>query len=423
MSIYKRGKTWWADFSVNGQRFRESLDTTDWREAQTRQKELIAKANAGRLAHSGERFARLAFGDAADRYLQGRRLELSAGSLKKERQLLVQPRRFFGAGQLLRISPEDLQAYREQRAESGAAPSYINMEMGTICRILKCAKRWHLVAADIKPLRERREIGRAMSHEEKLRLLSLAARRGEWQVLRCAVVLALNTTMRGCELKGLRWRDVNLIDRMLTVWRSKTDAGERVIPLNDHAMVAILELYKRAEAIGASDFAHYVFPACENDRIDPTRPQATWRTAWRKLTRAVECPTCGVLQNPAEKCCNEKCRTDIHEVRSPLAGLRFHDLRHHAITELAESEASEQTIMSIAGHVSPKMLKHYSHVRLNAKRKALDALSDRSSPESHGTNYDTNAVVPLKPGPQVVEENGRPVRARTADLYRVKVAL
>jgi integrase len=419
MAIYKRGKIWWTDFSVNGQRYRQSLDTTDWRAAQAREKELIGKANAVKLAPSSERFARLAFGDAADQYLQSRLLVLSVRSLKKERQLVVQARRFFGAVQVSRIFSEDLNAYREQRVQNGAAPSYINMEMGAICRILKCAKRWHLVAADIKPLRERRAIGRAMSHEEKLRLLSLVASRAEWQVLRCAVVLALNTTMRGCELKGLRWRDVNLLDRMLTVWRSKTDAGERVIPLNDHAIAATLELYKRADAIGASDFAHYVFPACKNDRIDPTRPQTTWRTAWRKLTRAVECPACGVLQNPAEKCCNEKCRTDIHEVKSSLAGLRFHDLRHHAITELAESEASEQTIMSIAGHVSPKMLKHYSHVRLNAKRKALDALSDGSSPESYGTNYDTNAVMPPKPSPQVVEENGRPVRARTADLYRV----
>jgi integrase len=31
--------------------------------------------------------------------------------------------------------------------------------------------------------------------------------------------------------------------------------------------------------------------------------------------------------------------------------------------------------MAIAGHVSPKMLPHYSHVRMQAKRKALDALS------------------------------------------------
>ena len=61
-------------------------------------------------------------------------------------------------------------------------------------------------------------------------------------------------------------------------------------------------------------------------------------------------------------------------MKSPTAGLRFHDLRHQAITELAESQASDQTIMSIAGHVSPRMLAHHSHVR-EAKRSALDALS------------------------------------------------
>jgi hypothetical protein len=75
--------------------------------------------------------------------------------------------------------------------------------------------------------------------------------------------------------------------------------------------------------------------------------------------------------------------------------------------------------MAIAGHVSPKMLAHYSHVRLDAKRQALDALSSKGSLWGYVTNHDTNAAVAPKPGPQVVEENGRPVRARTADLYRV----
>ena len=184
-------------------------------------------------------------------------------------------------------------------------------------------------------------------------------------------------------------------------------------------MAVFLELYKRAQAVGATELTHYVFPACENDRIDPARPQTTWRTAWRKLTRAVHCPACNQLQSPAKNCCNEKCATDIHELNSPLASLRFHDLRHHAITELAESQASDQTVMAIAGHVSPKMLAHYSHVRLDAKRRALDALSSGGTTGGYGTNHDTNALPPPKPGPQVIEGNGRPVRARTADLHRV----
>ena len=39
------------------------------------------------------------------------------------------------------------------------------------------------------------------------------------------------------------------------------------------------------------------------------------------------------------------------------------------------------TIESIAGHVSRKMLEHYSHIRLAAKRKALDALDERREQE------------------------------------------
>ena len=423
MALYKRGKTWHTDFTVNGQRYRQSLETTDWREAESKEKERIAQASAGKLAPVNQQFARLAFLEAADRYLEARRLELSARSLAKERQLLVKPRDFFGGLRLSRMSTEDLQAYREYRSKSGAGPAYINMEMGALGRMLKRAKRWHLVAADIRPLKERRRVGRALSSDEKASLLRIAESRPEWQVVRCAAVLALNTTMRGCELKGLRWRDVNLVDATLTINRSKTEAGERTIPLNREAMAAILELYKRAQALGATELGHYVFPACENERVDPTRAQQSWRTAWRKLTRVVQCPACGQLQNPADKCSNEECSVDVHELKSTLAGLRFHDLRHHAITELAETQASDQTIMSIAGHVSSKMLAHYSHVRLDAKRRALDALSSGQSASGYVTNHVTNGSSVPAAHMQVVEKYGRPVRARTADLHRVKVAL
>jgi integrase len=53
---------------------------------------------------------------------------------------------------------------------------------------------------------------------------------------------------------------------------------------------------------------------------------------------------------------------------------RWHDHRHTLITDLAESGAGEQTIMDIAGHVSRNMLKHYSHIRMEAKRDALESL-------------------------------------------------
>ncbi|MBV9745748.1 MAG: site-specific integrase [Acidobacteriia bacterium] len=54
--------------------------------------------------------------------------------------------------------------------------------------------------------------------------------------------------------------------------------------------------------------------------------------------------------------------------------LRFHDLRHQAITELAEAGASDATLMAVAGHMSRRMMEHYSHVRKAAKREALSKL-------------------------------------------------
>jgi integrase len=50
---------------------------------------------------------------------------------------------------------------------------------------------------------------------------------------------------------------------------------------------------------------------------------------------------------------------------------RWHDNRHTLVTELSESGAGDEVIMSIAGHVSRAMLSHYSHVRREAKRRAV----------------------------------------------------
>ena len=97
-------------------------------------------------------------------------------------------------------------------------------------------------------------------------------------------------------------------------------------------------------------------------------------------------------------------------MKSPIKGLRFHDLRHHAITELAESQTSDSTIMSIAGHVSPKMLAHYSHVRVEAKRKALDVLAQPSgtTQAGSGAGYDTkNDTKPAETPEQVPQVVGK----------------
>ena len=59
---------------------------------------------------------------------------------------------------------------------------------------------------------------------------------------------------------------------------------------------------------------------------------------------------------------------------------RWHCLPHTFITRLAERpEVSEQTIMSLAGHVSRSMLSRYSHIRSQAKQAAIALLEDTST--------------------------------------------
>jgi len=221
--------------------------------------------------------------------------------------------------------------------------------------VLKRAKRWHLVSDEIKMLPKSHNVGRALEDDEKLILLKAADSNPNWQVAKCATKLVLNTTMRKCEIRGLQWRHVDFIDRTAAIRRktTKTDAGERIIPLNDEAMSAIFEMRERAKAFLGDDLSPCWFVFFRHPGFsgapDPTRPMGpkAWRTAYRKMVK-----------------------------KAGLTGFRFHDLRHHCITELAESgEASDETLMGIAGHLSKKMIEHYSHIRMKAKRRAVEALS------------------------------------------------
>jgi integrase len=152
-----------------------------------------------------------------------------------------------------------------------------------------------------------------------------------------ALMLALNTGMRNAEIRQLRWNEVDLKKQFLTVGRSKRAAGDgRTIPLN----AALFDALRQH-----ADWCVLRFG--RGKQMDPTRPITTIKTAWTNARQRV-----GVTG-------------------------RLHDSRHTLITELAENGAGDQTIMDIAGHVSRQMLKHYSHIRMQAKQEALDVVGKK----------------------------------------------
>jgi hypothetical protein len=212
--------------------------------------------------------------------------------------------------------------------------------------VLKFCGRWRALADHVKNLPERqRPIGRALTSEERRRLFDVAASNPEWEHVYCAAIVAANTSMRPVEVKHIRRCDVDLVKRLLHVRRSKNETSHRVIPLNASAIEAVARMLERADLLGHTEPEHYLWLACQWGRYDPTKPMLKWDTAWRALRDA-----------------------------AGLHGLRFHDLRHTVITELAEMGVADHVLESISGHLSRRMLEHYSHIRIDAKWQALDAL-------------------------------------------------
>jgi integrase/recombinase XerD len=328
---------------------RISLKTSDKREALRREKMRIADAQNGRLESA--KTVGLTVPQASKASTVRRTPLVAPRTLELEQGAVKHLSRHYAAAMLAKLDSDALAGYVGRRKAEGVGNRTVNIEVGVLRRVLKQFKLWHLVGEDYKPLPEPKDIGRALTPEQELNLFSVASTRREWTVAFWVSLVAANTTAGGCEIRNLRLQDIDLQTKTLYVRVGKNKFRVRAIPLNCTATWAVERLVDRAHKLGATDPEHYLIPRrVAGKQYDPLKPPSrwAWRSAWRKLTR-----------------------------KAGLDGLRPHDLRHHAITKLAESsEAGEQTIMAIAGHVSREMLEHYSHIRQEAKRRAVESLDN-----------------------------------------------
>ena len=124
--------------------------------------------------------------------------------------------------------------YQRKRHEKGAANRTINMDVGVLSRVLKSCGRWRALTDHVRNLPERqRPIGRALAPEERRRLFA---------------------------------------KKLIYVRRSKNETSHRVIPLNASAITAIIRMIERADLLGHTEPDHFLWPACQWGRYDPTQP-------------------------------------------------------------------------------------------------------------------------------------------------------
>lgn len=186
-----------------------------------------------------------------------------------------------------------------------------------------------------------------------------------WRLL---FVVALDTGLRRGELIGLRWGDVDLLGRIIFVRRSigaydrpdllseeqqlrlttKTEAGQRLVPILDGAQAALEELYRAA---ADTDDGAPVFATVERKRGRDGR----WRPQGRPLS--------------------PRMLTRVFRRYADRAGLpasvRLHDLRHTAITNAIGQGEDILLVSAFAGHAKTSTtVDVYGHLMPDRVREA-----------------------------------------------------
>ena len=353
MGLFRRGHIWWYEFLFARRRVRESAKTTSKTVAKLAEQNRRRELERGFNGVEDKRDDRVrSIKQVATEYLEDYRLRHKSGVFAT--YALGNVTRHMGESMVVDLTDKAVKEYQTARLKESAAPKTINEEVGFLLRLLGEAGdviRVRLRRQKALKLAIRRHVGKAYTPEEKNALLT-AAKTARSPAIYPALMLALNAGMRDAEIRGLQWERMDLSKAILTVGDSKTEAGEgRTIPLNSALLGAMIEYAKwYTKRFGTIQPAWYLFAFGKPWPKDPTRPMVTLKTSWNNVRK-----------------------------QSGVSG-RWHDNRHTLITDLAESGAGDETIRDIAGHVSKHMLKHYSHIRMEAKRQALEAIVSKPDP-------------------------------------------
>jgi integrase len=359
MAPFKRGGVWWYKFYFAGQEIRESSKSTSKIVAKAAEQQRRRELEAGFHNLKEERQQRIrCLSEVIAEYLEGYRLRFRSATFAD--YALGHVSRLLGSKMIVDINESSVLNYQDSRLREKAAPKSINEEVRFLLKMLGDSGeviRARLRAKKQLKLVVGKKIGKAFDSDET-EGLTAKARISRSPHMYPAFMLARNAALRDTEIKTLTWGQVDLKARLLQVGRAKTNAGEgRTIPLNADLYEALVDHRTwYIERFGKAPDEWYLFPFGKPRPSDPTRHVTSLKTAWKTVRK-----------------------------RAKVKG-RWHDNRHTLITELAESGAGDETIMDIAGHVDRQMLRHYSHIRMKAKRNALDAAlatrSDRSEQDS-----------------------------------------
>jgi integrase len=352
--LYKKRGIWYfkvVDWA--GRRRGVSTRTRNFNEARDFRKRRLEEMEAGGDPLGG---GNEPFKSAVQRWLERRLLDKSDESRRAYKNRVKSVNAKLGDLAIGRFTANTVRHYQIERSET-CAPATVNAEVKIIVSVLKENRIWPRIAGDFRHLREPKTCGRKVTDDELEKLIAVAERRKDISVIFLVLRLLLETGLRHKEVRMLKLGAINIPNGIIKVSRAstKSDAGERMIPMTDTARMILTELMARARSLGANRADHFLFPGIEykpvGDKVrripNPSIAQANFRDAWQTLRRLA-----GVD-----------------------ATLRIHDLRHHVASDLASAGTPSAIAMRLMGWSSPAMRERYEHMQDSEIRRGIEQMA------------------------------------------------
>lgn len=231
---------------------------------------------------------------------------------------------------MLALTPLKIAAYRDERLKEVSSGTVIR-ELCYFSSIINHARReWGInisnpVSLVRKPTQPKGR-SRLLSEAEKRRILETFSKapKNHFSIwIPYLIEFALETAMRRSEITSLLWKNVDLDKRVAYLPMTK-NGEERFVPLSSKAVQILNEL-----------------PRSIDGRVFPVN-KSSLSAMFTKRAR-----------------------------EAGLEDIRFHDLRHTAITNLAGKLDNLLELSAVSGHKTISMLKRYTHLKAEDLVKKL----------------------------------------------------
>lgn len=354
MSVFKRGKVYWADFWFRGKRYQFSTRQENKRIAgdiETAAKARLLKGEMGLR----EKQPVLLLKD----FLKNEFLPWAEATFTEKRNTYV----WYKGGcdrlseflplaesHLDEIDGGKIAAFVAKRQADKLNTTSVNRELQILRRVLHVAQEWGRVERIAKvrmlPGEPRRE--RVLTREEELKYLGVCSR-----LMAEVATILIDSALRPEELHRLGWSNVTFLNErhgFVRVLRGKTHSAARIVPMT--ARVRSI-LVTRWEAAGKPDTG-WVFPAeTKSGHVEPSTLRLQHKAAFTTL--------------------REKAKQENDD--KPVQAFVLYCLRHTALTRWAEAGMSPFLLAQLAGHSSVKISQRYVHPTEDAIFAAMERAS------------------------------------------------